>query len=259
MKKDYHMHPQVLTKPELFPEFARVAMEKGIEEICITDHMPLSTSKAKDRLLPGTVGEYCRRVRELEKEYEGKLRIRCGIEIDFHPMARGEVDEVLAQGEFDWILGSSHMHLFIKDHGNHSQNDFAKAALENTLAVVESGLFTAVSHVDMYRFVFANPERFPLNTSSPYDPFRHEALIREILGKMKEKGMFLEINPHLAESTGSLKDIYPDEPIAKWAMEAGVPFSFGSDAHKAHSVGALLPELSVHPIFGPALQAWENA
>ncbi len=63
MMKDYHMHPQVLTAPEKIRDFIEGALSKNIEEICITDHMPLSVSKAKNRIPGGRVGEYCRRVR----------------------------------------------------------------------------------------------------------------------------------------------------------------------------------------------------
>ena len=48
--RDYHMHPQIITKPELFAQFVETARKNGIEEICITDHMPLIGSSLKDRL-----------------------------------------------------------------------------------------------------------------------------------------------------------------------------------------------------------------
>ena len=130
MKKDYHMHPRVIEGDERFDLFAAEAIKKGIERVCITDHMPLSISNASDRIPKGRVGEYCRRVRELSERYKGIIDIKCGIEIDFHPSVIGEIEEVLGDGEFDYILGSSHMHLFIKDFENYSYNGFAECALD---------------------------------------------------------------------------------------------------------------------------------
>ena len=59
------------------------------------------------------VAEYCRRVREIAKRYEGKIHIKCGVEADFHSLSVGEVERVLAEGDFDFVLASSHMHIFV--------------------------------------------------------------------------------------------------------------------------------------------------
>ena len=81
MRKDHHIHPTVLQTPERFREFVDVALSKNIKEICVTDHMPLSISKASDRIPHGYVKEYCKAVRELAKKYEGIIGIKCGIEL----------------------------------------------------------------------------------------------------------------------------------------------------------------------------------
>lgn len=257
MKKDYHMHPRVIEGDERFDLFAAEALKKGIEQVCITDHMPLSISSASDRIARGRVGEYCRRVRELSEKYEGRLEIKCGIEIDYHPSVIGEIEEVLAAGEFDYILGSSHMHLFIKDFEKYSYNGFAEAALENALRAVESGWFSTLSHPDMYRFAFGDGGRFPFYGEG-YDVYKHEALINELIEKIAERGMRMEINPHLAEKSGDLFYVYPQAEIVEWALERGVKFTYGSDAHKPSSVGVLLSELEAHPVYGKAIKQWED-
>ena len=52
-KHDYHMHPQIITKPGWAEEFIQKAISTGIEEICFTDHMPFSLSNGKDRIPKG--------------------------------------------------------------------------------------------------------------------------------------------------------------------------------------------------------------
>ncbi len=257
MRKDYHMHPTVLKAPGRFDLFVQKALACGIGEICVTDHMPLSISGAKDRIRAGEVKNYCRRVRELAEKYEGILRIKCGIEIDYHPSALAEIESVLEDGTFDFILASSHMHVFIGDFENYTFSDFAKAALENSLKAAETGWFHALSHLDMYRFAFENPHRFPL-IKNAYSPEMNECLIKELLDTVVRRGMFLEINPHLAEAKQDLSFVYPAEPIARWALEKNVQFSYGSDVHNPDSVGVYLEVLENHPVYGKALKQWED-
>lgn len=257
MRRDYHIHPVVVTKPEAFPAFVEQAKAKGIGEICITDHMPLSISKAKDRTPAGMVRQYCTRVRELAQEYGEGITIKCGIEIDFHPEFVGEIEDVLGEGEFDYILGSSHMHLFEKDTLRYTKNDFAKMALENLGLAAESGMFHAAAHFDMYRFPYTKPEKYPF-APSEYNWEAHQGLIVDVLQAIGSRDMLLEINPHLAEHSGCLADIYPQEPIAQMALERNIRFCYGSDAHTPKSVGVLLEELEAHPVYGEALRRWET-
>ena len=101
MRKDYHMHPTVLKTPERFELFVKEALRKNIGEICVTDHMPLSLSHAKDRLERGRVRDYCARVRALAAEYADRLSIKCGIEIDY------EAELVLIMGENGKIFAAT--------------------------------------------------------------------------------------------------------------------------------------------------------
>ena len=91
MKKDYHLHPRILDPSNAFENFIHVALDNGIKEICITDHMPLSVSNAGDRIPNGQIKAYCRRVRELAKRCEDMISIKCGIEIDYHPSVLDEI------------------------------------------------------------------------------------------------------------------------------------------------------------------------
>lgn len=257
MRKDFHIHPKVLQAPERLDLFVQRALQMGISEICITDHMPLSISNAADRIPAGCVGEYYRTSRELSKRYEGIIKINCGIEIDYHQSVIDEVNRALDGGDFDYVLGSSHMHLFVKDFEKYTFNEFAEMALENSLAAVETGLFSAVSHIDMYRSAFLKTDCFPLKNDG-YTPQKHEALIKELIRKIKEQGMYLEVNPHLAEVRDVFEYVYPQDTVAEWALKEKVKFSYGSDAHDPCSVGALLDTLEKHPIYGKALANWEN-
>ena len=258
MKKDYHLHPNIINNPEQHEKFIEIAIQKGLDEICFTDHMTLSISNAKDRIPRGMVKEYCKRVREASRKYEGIISIKCGIEIDYHPSVLSEVEAILGDGEFDFILGSSHMHLFTSEYSNCTFNDFAARSIENSTKAAESGYFDAISHLDMYRVVFDNPRQYPL-INDGYEPYAHKADIQIFIDKLLENDVRLEINSHLAEAKHDLFYTYPQDLILEWALNSGCAFSFGSDAHAPNSVGACLDELERHPLYSKALLQWENS
>lgn len=260
MVKDYHMHPTVVSNPFRFAQFARTAIERGINEICITDHMPLSVSRAGDRIPAGRVEEYCAAVRRLSAVWEGRLTVKLGIEVDFHPSFLDEIQAVLKAGNFDYVIGASHLHVVECNVFStaHTRNEFARAMLENTLACARSGYFDAIAHIDFYRWHFTLPDRFPL-IDDDYCFEKHLPLLETVLDAIRDEGLLLEINPHLAVIQNQLESTYPEPVIIQMALDRGLRFSYGSDAHAAEHVGAKLCELRAHPVYGQALRTWEES
>ena len=254
MRKDTHIHAMILRQDVDSHAYVRAAIAKGLDTIAITDHMPLSCSSAGDRIPRGRVKEYCQKVRELGRRYDGQIRILCGIEIDYHPSVKDEVDAILQEGDFDLRLGSSHLHV-LHDAGwfkTVSRQDYARLMLENAAAAAQTGFFQVIPHIDMYRWVFVNSRRFPCKDSV----FNEQALlpyVRQTLDAIKRNGVMLEINPHFACGSGSMDDVYPSRLIAACALASGVRFCYGSDAHRAEDVGAMLEQLEQNPLYGEAL------
>lgn len=260
MRKDYHMHPMIIQQPERFEAFVKKAIYEGIDEICVTDHMPLLCSDAKDRIPHGKVSDYCTAVRNLAKQYEAQITIKLGIEIDYHPSIKDEIDSVLEVGEFDFILGSSHLHVVREKelfNNKTTRNEYARAMFKNTIGAIQSGYFDAIAHLDMFKWIFTKNDRYPLIDDGYSEQF-HIALIDEALDAIKEHNLRLEINPHFAGQTSDIVDTYPSEYIVNKALEKGIRFTFGSDAHSPECVGEFLDELRDHPVYGLALASWEN-
>lgn len=253
MIKDYHMHPTVVQDHTRFADFARAAIEHGVEEVCITDHMPLSTNTAGDRIPRGRVEEYCQIVHSLAAEWEGKLSVKLGIEIDYHPDFHAEIESVLNAGDYDFVIGATHLHVGQCDifSSVHTHNEFAEAKIKNTIACARSGYFDTIAHFDFYRWHFTLPERFPL-TDDGYTYGKHIPLLEQALDVIQSEGLFLEINPHLAVIQNNIDSTYPEAGIVRMALARGMKFSYGSDAHHAEHVGANLAKLRAHPVYGPA-------
>lgn len=259
MVKDYHMHPTVVQDRGRFQDFARKAMEEGIEEICVTDHMPLSVSKAGDRIPAGRVEEYCGTVRSLAKEYEGRLTIRLGIEIDYHPDFTDEIEAVLKAGDYDFVIGATHLHVVQSEifQSPCTYNEFAETALENSMQAARSGYFDTIAHLDFFRWIYTQPHRFPL-AADEYRYEKHIPAIEKVLDAIRDEGLRLEINPHMAAQDDTLASMFPEEGIVRMALEKGLQFSYGSDAHVPEQVGAKLKELRAHPVYGQAIAGWEK-
>ena len=253
--QDYHIHAQIFQEHVDSEMFIRSAIEKNMDEICITDHMPFSYSSAADRIPTGRVKEYCSRVRDLARKYEDRITIKCGIELDYHPTVVDEIEAVLDAGDFDLLLGSTHLHAFWKtmNLSRYTQSDYVKAMMENTILAAASGYFHVIPHIDMYKWIFSNPQRFPL-IDDGFKESKFSSLYETTLSVIRDHGLMLEINPHFAQAVDDIESTYPSPYLAQKALDMGLKFCYGSDAHKAEDVGAMREQLLRHPVYGLALR-----
>ncbi len=248
---DYHMHPQILKENSQANLFVEQAINMGLTEICFTDHMPLSFHNAADRIGKGRVGEYCQRVSELADKYKKDITIKTGIEIDYHPDYIGEIEQVLNQGSFDYVLGSSHLHIggYGIDFASLTADGFVSITLDNILSSVKSGYFDGIAHMEMYLWVIDNPQRFPLRTHT-VDYNIHRDKICAILNEIANKNLFLEINSHRMATTGNMELVYPSRGVLRLAAGKNIRYRFGSDAHIPEHVGFGLEELENDSLYG---------
>ncbi len=237
-KCDYHTHPNILNRPQATDEFIDSAIEQGFQEICFTDHMPLSISDAGDRIPKGKIKQYCEAVMEKAIEYEGKISIKTGIEIDYHPDFRNEIEDVLEQGNFDIILGASHLHIpgYNISMNSITPNEYAKLSLQNTLLAIKSGYFDIITHLDLYRWVYTRPERFPVKPGT-YCVDEHIDILKEIMREIEIRKLKLEINSLAILHKVGECGVYPGEDIMKLSYQYDILYSFGSDAHTPDWVG----------------------
>lgn len=261
MQKDYHIHPFILYRPEKFDDFMQQAIALGFEEVCITDHMPAPGMTSPDRIPMGCVAQYAAAVREQAERYRGKLSIKCGIEIDHSLHLEDVIKSNLAQASFDCILGSTHPNMLSPRPESvvATRSDFAAAILRNALDAARSGRYHILTHIDLYRRMFARAEE--LKFSLPADDFhprQQEKLLREIFHVVREQGMRLEMNASLNPKNRAVDEVHPDPWIMLLAQDMGVDFSYGSDSHTPKEVGMLYEELKCTPPYHAAIQNWEE-
>ncbi|MBT9330070.1 DNA polymerase/3'-5' exonuclease PolX [Paracidobacterium acidisoli] len=105
IRGDVHMHTNATDGRNTIREMAEAGLARGYAYIAITDHsknLAMTNGLDDERAL-----EHIRRIREVDEEMEGRIRVFPGIEVDI--LADGELDlsdEVLAQ--MDVVIASVH-------------------------------------------------------------------------------------------------------------------------------------------------------
>ncbi|MGC1781911.1 MAG: DNA polymerase/3'-5' exonuclease PolX [Acidobacteriaceae bacterium] len=107
VRGDLHMHTSETDGKNTIREMAEAALERGYDYIAITDHsknLAMTNGLDEARAL-----QHIARIREVDREMEGRIRIFPGIEVDI--LADGVLDlsdDVLAQ--MDVVVASVHSH-----------------------------------------------------------------------------------------------------------------------------------------------------
>jgi DNA polymerase (family 10) len=105
IRGDLHMHTDVTDGRNSIREMAEAAAARGYEYMAITDHsknLAMTNGLDEARAL-----EHMARIRQVDREMEGRIRVLAGIEVDV--LADGAIDlddEVLAQ--LDIVIASVH-------------------------------------------------------------------------------------------------------------------------------------------------------
>lgn len=248
--KDFHLHCRFSTDSEAEPEaMCEAALARGLTEICFTDHMDLGFEDPSwFRFDPEA---YFRELGAVKRAYEGRLKVRIGVELGLVPddPALAREAEALARGwPWEFIIGSTHL-IPIRIDGQSccvdpadptqaerswyrfgSVKELLSVYYETVLKNLEQfDCFDTLGHIDyMSRYV---PKEL-----GPYRYEDHEAQIDAILQTAIRKGVAVEIN------TGGLyKGAGKTNPEARilrrYLALGGKKLSCGSDAHRPAHVG----------------------
>ena len=111
IQSDCHMHTGFSTDSEA-PVRSMIdgALERGLKEICLTDHYDKDYPRVPD--IEGTAfvfdtEEYFRTLAALREEYAGRITVRTGIEIGLQPHLGEFYRELIRSNPFDFVIGSA--------------------------------------------------------------------------------------------------------------------------------------------------------
>ncbi|MFA5087780.1 MAG: histidinol-phosphatase HisJ [Candidatus Omnitrophota bacterium] len=229
---DYHMHTFLCGHADGQPhEYAEQAIKVGLKEIGFSDHAPLLSHRDPSITMDiGQLPEYQRLIEHVRQDYRKKIKIKVGIEADFLPGYENQTKELLAGYPYDYVIGSVH---FIKGWAFDNPDEKVGWKQKDTNAVyseyydclrrcAQTGLFDIMAHVDLVK-KFGH---------RPTEDFTGE--IEKTAQVFKKCGVVIEINTSGLRKPA--KEIYPEPKILKIYREAGVPLTFGSDAHEPADV-----------------------
>lgn len=176
-------------------EMARMAKEKGLEALALTDHAPA---------MPGTCHEfYFKNLEVLPRQMEG-VKMFFGSELNLLD-EKGTVD--LAQStleDLDIAIASIHPPCFK-----------AEITMENVMGAY----FHAMENPRIHIIGHPDDGRFPVD---------YEALVL----KAKETGTLLELNNSSLRPSGFRMNAYGNDlEMLTYCKKYGVPITLGSDAH----------------------------
>lgn len=244
---DYHMHSIVsFDGHDRGEALARAAADKGLTEICFTDHVdfdPLSPVQT----MVFDVNTYNREYDNLEVP---GLKIRKGMEFGLTDGNESLLLQRLSQRHYDFVLGSVHfvngLDVYFKEYWEDKiPFDAQRLFLETTLQQVrEHQDFDVLAHLTFLMKSPYNPVRAPLS----YDA--HREVLDEILLTLAQKGKGLEMNTSgVDRSVGFLPTI---DFFRRFKELGGEIVTVGSDAHRSERVGQYCPEAAkmLGEIFG---------
>lgn len=228
---DYHLHSQFSKDSEAsLLDYCRCAVAKGLREIAVTDHLTLYRA---DKNFGGF--DYPSFIEEVERcrlLFQGKIVLKAGIEIDYHPHLEEKIRRQIAGWDkLDFIIGAVHYvqgRSAIKSKiAGEDAESFVEGYFKIMERLVESEISDVLGHFDVFRRA----------VREGYEVDRYLSTIKRILLKAVEKKMALEINT--SGFKHGLNDTFPHHKIVEIFKNCGGSFiTIGSDAHRLKEFAA---------------------
>jgi histidinol-phosphatase (PHP family) len=238
MLTDYHTHTYRCGHATgSMAEYVESAIEKGIGEIGLTDHLFLYFEKPENRdsrwaIAEGEYEAHYAEMLETREKYRGQVNVRVAVEADYYAGHEDELARLLAKYQFDFVLGSVHfMDGWLIDDPEQSHRYLEERIAEvyrryfaNLQRAVRLNVFDVLAHFDL-------PKKFGYLPEEDISQ-----LVGETLDLVKKHDLAIEVS-----SAGLRKpvgEIYPSPVILREMKKRDIPIVLSSDAHAPSEVGA---------------------
>jgi histidinol-phosphatase (PHP family) len=230
---DAHLHTNLSPDSDVpIDAFARQALERGIDELAITDHVDFEPGTPAYAFT--TFAERERLVRDAAERWAPRgVAIRFGVELTYDRRFEDDIRDHLRTHAYDYVIGSVHVYRsspyeasrvarFVEGKPLH---EIVAPFFDEVAAAARSGLFDALGHLDFVkRYLFPHVTPAQLAAASElYDP---------ILRALVDSGTALEVNTSGLRQAAA--ETYPSATIvARFRELGGERVTVGSDAHRA--------------------------
>ncbi|MBP5516391.1 MAG: histidinol-phosphatase [Bacteroidales bacterium] len=261
MLSNYHTHSHYCDGRGELREYVEYALAHGFSALGFSGHGPLPYDN-KFSIKQEQYLDYCNEVRAMKAEYEGRIEILLGLEMDYIPGIQEDFTPLIEKGGLEYSIGSVHLvthpdhvealrnsllhndnnsqsimpHLWYIDGGNPAHYDnglnelfhgdiryAVRTFFHQTNAMIERNRPTIVGHFD--KVVMHNRERF-----FSYQDKWFQELLHETIALIRETGCICEINTR-GIYKGRHTDFYPARDTIRYMNTLGIPVIVGTDAH----------------------------
>lgn len=229
---DYHIHTSLCNHAYgKMEEYVVSALKKGLIEICFLDHLILNDRGKNSSMTIDEIPQYYSEIQRLKRDYEGRIAIKAGLEIDFDTENLSRIEEILDRYSFDVIGGAVH---FINGINIASRREAATLKPVNRNELIENYFETIYEMLDYDFFDFICHIDVIKKTGMT---ITHEVstLIDNIIKKTAATKKAVELNT--AGWHHPAKECYPSLQIIGHCVEANIPIVLSSDAHTPENVG----------------------
>lgn len=247
---DYHLHSTHSGDGKV-PDIVQAvaAIERGVTEICFTDHFDVDFPNAPYQDFEVDIPTYHDDIQFVQEQFEGKLSVKWGIEVGMQPVERimAETNRRLSGWDFDYMLASVHCNPGNDYHRAASWEGVTKQdVLKTYIALLKYGVthmdrYSCIGHLTYYSRYTPQKDRMMTYRDAPDE-------IDDLFRLLIQSGHGIEINTSVYDTFGFF---LPDLDIVKRYKELGGEIiTTGSDSHNAVRIAAN---------FQPAMQMLQAA
>jgi histidinol-phosphatase (PHP family) len=228
---DAHLHTNQSSDSDVpIDAYGALALERGIAELAITDHIDFDPRWSNYR---PDIAERERIVRGAAERWATLgIAIRFGLEVTYESAREAEIREHLAGHPYDFVIGSVHVGADSPYHVSQVDRWVAGKTIDEVVApyfgevqaAARSGLFDTLGHLDFVK-------RYVADHVSPAAFADRLDLYEPILRALVESGTGLEVNTSGLRQAP--RETYPAPAVvALFHQLGGERLSAGSDAHR---------------------------
>lgn len=143
-------------------DYIEKAIKAGIKELGFSDHAPMlfptENYYSSYRMFPYDVEDYVKSINLLKREYEGKIKIHLGYEIEYFPKIFDKTVAFLEQYGFEYlILGQHYTDNEYEENAHYSGFPSDSTALfdkyiAQALEGISTGRFLYIAHPDLFKY-----------------------------------------------------------------------------------------------------------
>ena len=213
-------------------EYVEKAIDLGASRIVFTDHCPFPGNPFRSRMEIEELPEYILSMKQLKKEYDSKIEVLAGLEVEYFPSFENYYKELKDSGEFDLLMMGQHM--FEHEDGTWSFMDeeksdeyvgLCKAMVEG----VRTGLFDVIAHPDRaFRWnTVWNSDTMRVGRTVISEAIKHGIWLEKNYSSMQQKYQYWEefwnkdtrkhqLYGYDAHSVAEMESIWKSRRVKKW-------------------------------------------